>query len=625
MKRTSFRRLLLAAAGATFAFVAVAPREAAAQSTDARSVSAAPSAGESVPRLVQFNGTLKDSAARPVSGVASVTFAIYAEQDGGAALWTETQNVLADSLGHYTALLGTATSGGFPAELIGTGQSRWLGVTIARQQEMPRVLLASVPYALKAGDADTLGGLPAAAYVTARQFAASNTRTATSLLSGGGTTVVATSGVAASGVAAGPTASAATDATQSVTQSTPSGSGTTNYIPLWTSGSNLGNSLLFQTGGKMGLGITSPAATLDINGGEILRGGFYEYPEDTATATNGGRPSHSFQWLASSYNSSTNQAVDYGFGFRAVQLNNNTSSPSAKLDLFSGIGGPTGTLTDTGLSIDNTGVITFVPNQSFNGANESLSGSLSANGNIDITGQISATNGLIGGQVYSSIDTANSIDMTVSNGASGGVGLEAYGAVEGLYAQGATYAAHFGGNVLVSGTLSKTAGSFKIDHPLDPANKYLYHSFVESPDMKNVYDGVVSTDAKGFATVTMPDWFEALNRDFRYQLTTVGQFAQAMVAKEIQNGAFTIQTDKPNVKVSWQITGIRQDAYANAHRIPVEEEKSDAEKGHYIFPELFGHAGEPGLASMRPGADGKLIQFVAPKPRSQTQAPPPAQ
>ena len=106
-------------------------------------------ATESVPRLVQFNGTLKDSASRPVVGVASVTFAIYADQDGGSALWTETQNVIADANGHYNALLGGATAAGMPAELFGTGQSRWLGVTIARQPEMPRVLLASVPYALE--------------------------------------------------------------------------------------------------------------------------------------------------------------------------------------------------------------------------------------------------------------------------------------------------------------------------------------------------------------------------------------------------------------------------------------------------------------------------------------------
>ena len=125
----------------------------------------------SVPRLVQFAGTLKDAWARPVSGVASVTFAIYAEQDGGTALWSETQNVIAESNGHYSAVLGAATAKGVPAELFGAGQSRWLGVTIARQQEMPRILLASVPYALKAADAETLGGRPASAYVTTQSLA----------------------------------------------------------------------------------------------------------------------------------------------------------------------------------------------------------------------------------------------------------------------------------------------------------------------------------------------------------------------------------------------------------------------------------------------------------------------
>src|ERR1700761_199085 len=144
-----------------------------AQTIEPRQVGApGSSATTSVPRLVQFNGTLKDGASRPVSGFSSVTFAIYAEQDGGSALWSETQNVLADSNGHFNALLGTSTSGGFPSELFSTGQSRWLGITVARQPEMPRVMLASVPYAMKAGDADTLGGLPASSYVTTQQLAA---------------------------------------------------------------------------------------------------------------------------------------------------------------------------------------------------------------------------------------------------------------------------------------------------------------------------------------------------------------------------------------------------------------------------------------------------------------------
>ena len=143
------------------------------------------------------------------------------------------------------------------------------------------------------------------------------------------------------------------------------------------------------------------------------------------------------------------------------------------------------------------------------------------------------------------------------------------------------------GDANVSGTLTKGAGSFKIDDPLDPANKYLYHSFVESPDMMNIYNGNVITDKNGLATVILPQYFSALNRDFRYQLTVVGQFAQAIIARKVADNSFVIRTDKPQVEVSWQVTGIRQDAYANAHRIPEEVDKPAQEQGHYLHPELF--------------------------------------
>lgn len=149
------------------------------------------------------------------------------------------------------------------------------------------------------------------------------------------------------------------------------------------------------------------------------------------------------------------------------------------------------------------------------------------------------------------------------------------------------WAGYFTGNVNVSGTLSKSAGAFRIDHPDDPANRYLWHSFVESPDMKNIYDGNVTTDDNGDAVVTLPSYFESLNRDYRYQLTVLGQFAQAIVAKEIDGNQFTIKTDKPNVKVSWQVTGIRKDPYANAHRIPNEVDKPPHERGKYLHPELY--------------------------------------
>lgn len=151
------------------------------------------------------------------------------------------------------------------------------------------------------------------------------------------------------------------------------------------------------------------------------------------------------------------------------------------------------------------------------------------------------------------------------------------------YLADGSYAAEFYGNVYVSGTLSKTAGSFKIDHPLDPANKYLSHSFVESPDMKNIYDGVAVLDGNGEAVVTLPAWFEALNRDFRYQLTSMGGPGPNLyIAAEVSGNQFKIAGGAPNGKVSWQVTGIRHDTYANAHRIPVEEDKPANLKGTYI-------------------------------------------
>jgi hypothetical protein len=141
------------------------------------------------------------------------------------------------------------------------------------------------------------------------------------------------------------------------------------------------------------------------------------------------------------------------------------------------------------------------------------------------------------------------------------------------------------GNLDIIGSLSKGSGTFKIDDPLDPPNKYLKHSFVESPDMMNVYNGNVTTDKRGLAVITLPKYFQALNKDFRYQLTAMGTFAQATVAKEIHNNEFTIRTSKPGVKVSWQVTGIRHDAFAEKNPVQVEEEKSPRDRGHYLHPE----------------------------------------
>jgi hypothetical protein len=185
-----------------------------------------------------------------------------------------------------------------------------------------------------------------------------------------------------------------------------------------------------------------------------------------------------------------------------------------------------------------------------------------------------------------------------ASGTSYGVRTSAYGgvgtSVRGIYAYaGGTaaskYAGYFSGDVNVTGTLSKGGGSFKIDHPLDPGNKYLQHSFVESPDMMNVYNGNVTLDANGTATITLPDYFEALNMDFRYQLTAIGAPAPNLhIAERIYGNQFTIAGGESFMEVSWQVTGIRNDKWAQANRIQVEVDKPAKEIGTYLNPKMHG-------------------------------------
>ena len=183
-------------------------------------------------------------------------------------------------------------------------------------------------------------------------------------------------------------------------------------------------------------------------------------------------------------------------------------------------------------------------------------------------------------------------DGEACGGDCGGDGIDAQPGLN----QGTTetdgLAGNFTGDVEITGTLNGSAPEVKIDHPLDPANKYLLHASVGSSEMKNMYDGTVTTDSQGHATVQLPDWFQVLNTDFRYQLTVIGQFAQAIVAREIENNQFEISTSAPGVKVSWQVTGLRQDAYAKGHPLAVEQGKDARLRGFYLRPELYGAPSE---------------------------------
>ena len=160
----------------------------------------------------------------------------------------------------------------------------------------------------------------------------------------------------------------------------------------------------------------------------------------------------------------------------------------------------------------------------------------------------------------------------------------------------AVVAGNFSGDVYVTGTLTSGVKDFLIDHPQDAANKYLYHSSVESSEMMNIYRGNVVLDGGGEAVVQLPDWFESLNTDFGYQLTAIGAPAPNLyIAQEIQGNSFRIAGGSPSMKVSWQVTGVRQDAYAKAHPLQVEVDKPEKEKGYYIHPELYGQPEEKSI------------------------------
>ncbi len=222
--------------------------------------------------------------------------------------------------------------------------------------------------------------------------------------------------------------------------------------------------------------------------------------------------------------------------------------------------------------------------------------------NVPSGGEISVNVGL--SKIVSFNDKAanfynNQFDIWPSGGAWTSGNFQADGTLVGggLQVGGGPFTVDSSGNVNIAGNLSVHGQkNFQIDHPLDPGDKYLYHSAVESSEMMNIYTGNVITNIRGDATVQLPAWFQALNGDFRYQLTVIGQFAQAIVASKIQDSKFSIKTDKPNVEVSWQVTGVRQDAYAKAHPLVVEQDKPASERGYYLHPELFGAPESKGVA-----------------------------
>jgi hypothetical protein len=282
-----------------------------------------------LPRLVRFGGTVKDLNGNPLTGVVGITFALYSEQSGGAALWLETQNVTADNTGRYTALLGSTKPDGLPAELFTSEQARWVGVQVSGQAEQPRVLLVSAPYALKAGDAETIGGLPPSAFVLAAPPTV-------------GTSV-------SEGATSSPPSSSSSSVSPDISSDVTTTGGTASTIPMYSTATNIQNSILTQTG----------TAAVNVVGKLNL-------PSTAAATKTAGADSRILEFVASSFSSTSSAAVNQNFQWRAEPAANDTASPSGTLNLLYGLG--TAVPTETGLTLSSKGIFTFAAGQTFPGA-----------------------------------------------------------------------------------------------------------------------------------------------------------------------------------------------------------------------------------------------------------------
>lgn len=449
-----------------------------------------------------------------------------------------------------------------------------------------------------------------------------------------------------------------------------SGTGTTNFIPIWTNSTTLGNSKLFQTGSNVSVG---SILQLPSTGTAIASKGFNSQPLDLA---------------ASAFNSSIATAVPQHFRWQTEPVGNNTAAPSGKLNLLFGPGAAVPV--ETGVSFSNTGNLTAkrlistiatgtaplgvtsttqVPNLNASllggfapGSFAKLAGGNAFSGNQSVTGNVSATGTIAGGtgafnslvagtgtitgnlSVNGSFGTSGNGTFSGGLGVGGGFSVGAGETVSGsiqfrddgtsnlqpslvinavdccnfgnrmMWAHSPSFPQwgwyyddavdnvilqtslsnqvtffDFAGNLTLRGTLTAAAKNFKIDHPLNPKNEYLSHTSVESSEMMNIYTGNAILDNSGGAVVSLPKWFEALNADFRYQLTAIGAAAPGLhIAQEIAHHQFSIAGGAPGMKVSWQVTGVRHDAYAKTHPLVVEVKKSETERGHYLNPDAYG-------------------------------------
>ena len=496
---------------------------------------AAMNATAQAPQLINYQAVARDAAGTPLANQAvSIRFDIHDGSPTGSVQYQETQSATTNAYGLFNVQVGNGIAVvGTMASVTWSSGNKYLQVEIdptggSSYVDMGSQQLVSIPYAAFANSA-IMGG-----DISGTNSAANVVKIQGSPVS----TIAPTSGQVLRW-----TGSAWSPATP------PGVAGTANYLPLFTGAATIGNSIIYQN--------SAAGNRIGINYGTTNHG---------LVAI---KSANDTQALFINQTASPSASTGYQSAFGIMRLEYNGPNNNNRVGILA--------TTIKSMSDNNGTGVEGVGNYT------GVYGIGENNGAPSTGAQVMGVEGDGNGNGVYSVGVAGfatSYSSTPTN---------SYGVYGSAFDGTVRYGVYSDGAMHVNGALSKLSGTFKIDHPLDPENKYLSHSFVESPDMMNIYNGNVTTDATGTATVTLPDYFEALNKDFRYQLTVIGStFAQALVSKEVSGNSFEIKTNQPGIKVSWQITGVRKDVWANTHRVVPEEEKEPFNKGRYMTPAEYG-------------------------------------
>ena len=597
---------------------------------------ASTASGAEVPVLFSYQGRLTDNTGVPLDGSYTMRFALYFDTGGTVNLWTETRPDVPVADGLFEVVLGSVTE--FPDNIF-SGPIRYLGITVVGYPEgRPLTPIVSVPYAYRSSLAwraesvadDIIATAQVVDHSILGQDLASNGAAPGQVLKWDGSTWIPAQDLTGSSLWQNPA-----HILKPVDPADTLDVGPYVHLPstwdaLFFNGKlNVASNQTAVRIGQPSGGVRSPALSIFAESGwpiyahvgdtfgvtwlgpnaaivgsspdmDGLAGAFFakgQWPALLAQHWNGGVAFEAYS-LNPWDSVCARFAGGRGISVQSSRIRNGyfealyaSTSPDVIVAVeYSG---------DSTLKADHIGVKSTARIADYWGVGGRFEGGyIGAQGIVNGGG--SNTYQAVKGEAYST--GAGNCYGFHGYAISPGYNYGAYGyASGGYYACGiygtansasTNWAGYFVGDIEVTGNIWKSGALSRIDHPLDPDNKYLQHAQVESPEMLNVYSGNVITDASGYATVTLPDYCEAYNRDFRYQLTVIGDFAQAIIAEKISAGQFTIRTDKPGIEVSWQVTGVRNDLYAQAHPVDVEAAKSSEDRGKYVHPELFGRDAE---------------------------------